>query len=272
MRAMRLGLMVFAALLSVQVSAKAQDMNGPCTMGTLGARTYGASYNPKSQPQPFTAKIKLTQDQQLAEGNRIHSYEYVRMARDSSGKTRTEQPMGCYRDSDGKLQLRMAVSINDQADHSFLNWQEGMPDVEKVARLNRYPAPPAPKKLTPEELAAMRKRAAAQQPSREEYKREDLGTRNFHGVEAHGSRTTRTIPPGQEGNELVLKVVDEEWRNNDLGMVMLAIHDDPRTGVNTWEVEEFDREEPVAALLLPPEGYRIVEMKPQVEVPVTSPQ
>jgi hypothetical protein len=254
MRAMRLGLIGFVAFLSLQAGAQAQDAETPCSMNMIGVRTYGVSSNSKSQPLPFTAKVKLTLDQQLAEGNRVHGVRYTQLARDSAGKVRNEMSSGCYQDDEGKMKQRLSITITHQAERSYLSWQEQMPEMEKIAHLQYFPAPSPSKKMTPEEIAAMQKRAAMQQSNRNEFKNEDLGTRNFYGVEAHGRRMTRTIPPGAEGNELALKIVDEEWRSNELGLMMLAIHNDPRTGISTWEVEELDREEPNAALFSPPEG------------------
>lgn len=271
MRAMRFGLIGFAVVVGLAMPSvvRAQYGETSCTTNIMGVRNYGLTFDPKSPSRPFTAKLRLTVDQRLDDGNRIHGVRESRVARDSSGRVRTEQPAGCYMDDDGKMKQRLSIIINNQADRSFLTWQEESPEMEKIARLQHFPEPRPARKLTPEELAAIQKRAAMQRSQRNEFKNEDLGTKNFFGMEVHGRRTTRTIPPGEEGNELALKIVDEEWRSTELGLMMQATHSDPRSGTSTWEVVELDREEPLAALFSPPEGYKLVEIKPQVEVPVT---
>jgi hypothetical protein len=92
-----------------------------------------------------------------------------------------------------------------------------------------------------------------------ETKTEDLGMRTIAGVEAHGTRTTRTIAPGDEGNDLPLVVMDEMWRSKEFGLVVLGITDDPRVGRKTFEVEELSSSEPDASVFAPPDGYKIVE-------------
>jgi len=273
MRAMRVGLMGIAVMACVTVGS-AQDSEAPCTIGVVNIYGYGISGRGMT---PYTAKIKATYEQRLPEGNVIRGSLHFTAARDSVGRTRSEMAMQCHRGEDGKPKLDKQITVNDPKEATFLHWQEGSFNsmTEKKAtltRINVSPAAPPRPKLTPEEIAARRKAAEAQQPPRSEFKTEDLGNKNIAGVEAHGSRTTRTIPAGEEGNELQLVTVDETWRSDELGLEMLAIHDDPRRGRNVQEVEEVDKEEPVAALFAPPAGYKIVEIKPQVEAPVTSPQ
>jgi hypothetical protein len=98
-----------------------------------------------------------------------------------------------------------------------------------------------------------------------EYKREDLGVRTIAGVEAHGTRTIQTIPPGDEGNELALVITHETWTAKDPGLVVMAIDDDPRRGRSTYEVEELTVGEPDAALFAAPPGYKVVDANPPVE-------
>ena len=77
------------------------------------------------------------------------------------------------------------------------------------------------------------------------------------GIEARGSRQTRTIPPGEEGNELPLIVTNETWASRELGVTLVQITDNPRYGRNTFQVEELSRTEPDAAVFAPPAGYKI---------------
>jgi hypothetical protein len=101
-----------------------------------------------------------------------------------------------------------------------------------------------------------------QQPPRSEFSIEDLGTKTINGVVAKGSRSVRTIPTGEEGNELPLKVINEQWFSQDMGLALLRIQDDPRRGKTTVELEDLSLTEPDPALFAPPAGYKVEEMNP----------
>ncbi len=174
-------------------------------------------------------------------------------------------PQGCHFDKDGKAVAELSVSVFDPETKTTETWQVGG-NFEKVAHIRHQPAmpapPPTPKLLSPEVLAARRKASGERQPSNSEFKKEDLGTRSIAGVIAKGTRSTRTIPPGEEGNELPLMIVTEFWRSSELGLTLMNISDDPRRGRYTWEVEEISRTEPDPALFTPPADYKIVDDPP----------
>jgi hypothetical protein len=67
------------------------------------------------------------------------------------------------------------------------------------------------------------------------------------------------------GNDRPIVVVRETWTAPDLAMVVLSINDDPRTGVQTTELTDFDRNEPDPALFNVPEGYAIHEQGHNVQ-------
>jgi hypothetical protein len=100
---------------------------------------------------------------------------------------------------------------------------------------------------------------------------EKLGTREFQGHTATGTRRTQTIPAGEEGNALPLVLVNESWISRDLNFTMMAINDDPRRGRTTAEIEEIHPGDPDPALFSPPEGYIIKDQNPQ-PAPATKPQ
>ncbi len=47
----------------------------------------------------------------------------------------------------------------------------------------------------------------------------------------------------------------------------MSIHDDPRTGRTTMEVEELSRTEPDPSLFAPPEGYTVEDATPPAITP-----
>lgn len=91
---------------------------------------------------------------------------------------------------------------------------------------------------------------------------EQLGTQIIEGVEAEGARSTITIPAGQLGNELPIKVVTERWYSPELKVVVLTKHDDPRTGIDTYRLTNIVRGEPARSLFEVPADYTLKTNEP----------
>jgi hypothetical protein len=88
-------------------------------------------------------------------------------------------------------------------------------------------------------------------------KTESLGKQNIEGVEAEGTRTTRTIPAGEIGNEQPIVIVSERWYSSALQTVVLSKHNDPRYGENTHRLTNINRSEPAHSLFEVPSDYKI---------------
>lgn len=244
-------------------SMRARAQEPVCTPGVFNYNGYGVSGKPGTA---YTIKIKSTLEQRLPDGNYIRGYIHTIQARDSKGKALSQFPQGCYLDKDGKPTPQMNVSVSDPESKTSESWMIGDRfGNDKTAHIHHMLPPKPPKKLSPEELAAQRKLIQERQPPRSEFKTEELGTRTIAGITATGTRTTRTIPAGEEGNELPLVVVNENWFSKDLGMGVMFVNDDPRRGRTTWEIEEISRTEPDAALFNSPADYKIVEDTPPAE-------
>jgi hypothetical protein len=87
--------------------------------------------------------------------------------------------------------------------------------------------------------------------------KEDLGSRNIEGVAAQGTRTTETIPAGQIGNLLPIKVVDEVWHSAELQMDVMTTHSDPRSGEVVYKLTNISRANPARTLFEPPGDYTV---------------
>lgn len=94
--------------------------------------------------------------------------------------------------------------------------------------------------------------------TRYETKAEDLGTRDFEGVSAQGSRRVTTIPAGAIGNELPIETVYERWYSKELGMVVYSKNTDPRFGEQTYKLTNITRAEPDPSLFSVPMEYKRV--------------
>ncbi len=92
--------------------------------------------------------------------------------------------------------------------------------------------------------------------TRYDTKTEDLGTRDFEGVSAEGTRRITIIPAGAIGNELPIETVYERWYSKDLGMVVYSKNSDPRFGEQTYKLTNIVRAEPDPSLFSVPTEYR----------------
>jgi hypothetical protein len=88
---------------------------------------------------------------------------------------------------------------------------------------------------------------------------EDLGSQTMEGVLVNGTRTTRTIPAGQIGNDAPIKIVTEVWISPDLKTVVYSKRSDPRMGEQTFQLKNIVRSEPDPSLFFVPAGFTITD-------------
>lgn len=90
-----------------------------------------------------------------------------------------------------------------------------------------------------------------------ETRTEELGTRDFEGVMAEGTRRITTIPADAIGNERPIETVYERWYSKELGMVVYSKNTDPRFGEQTYRLTNLVRAEPDPSLFtIRPAQYR----------------
>jgi hypothetical protein len=88
---------------------------------------------------------------------------------------------------------------------------------------------------------------------------ESLGTQTIDGVLVQGTRMTRVIPAGAEGNDAPITVTTDNWHSQELQLTLLTVTTDPRSGVQTNKYANFSQAEPDPALFMVPSGYSIVD-------------
>jgi hypothetical protein len=252
---MRTATLLAAALLLTTPLAKAQNAE-PC----LGGVSILISDLLPQMKGPFTAVIKETFDQKLADGNAIHGTVRYRIARDSAGKTMSEMPTSCYTGEDGHRHQSYQVTVHDRSTNTNESWALSGGQ-SKIATIFHLPTAQRPSQA---EITTLTAEVHVRQT-------EKLGTREFQGISATGIRQTETIPAGEEGNALPLIVVQESWISKDLNVTLMAIRDDPRRGRTTAEIEELHQGDPDPAIFSPPEGYIIKDQNPPVAT-VTDPR
>jgi hypothetical protein len=260
-------LIVFA--LSFPVGAVSQTVElscSPTVNGNSAAQLITVLRTGVGTPYLLIANIKT--EMKLPDGNILSGFTTSRQARDSQGRTRTDQPMTCAVDVDHHPQWQGSVMIDDPIAKTLTGWLELFNSHEKAATVTHLPDREVPHPLTAQmEFRMEKRRSDAYDRASPEAKRtmravrvEDLGQRTISGLGASGFRTTRTTAAGAEGNSLPLAYVEEKWVSDAYGFILLDINDDPVLGKSTYEVTNFTPGEPDASLFQVPAGYAIKEL------------
>jgi hypothetical protein len=89
--------------------------------------------------------------------------------------------------------------------------------------------------------------------------KEDLGQQLIEGVLASGTRITTTFPAGAIGNEKPIVVVSEQWFSEDLKVLVMTKHNDPRSGQTIYRLSNVVQAEPARSLFEVPADYTLKE-------------
>jgi hypothetical protein len=197
---------------------------------------------------PMTAVIQTAHDNTLADGNTIHRDNQSTVYRDSQGRVRREVSFEYVTTSTGATKGTMIIITDPVAGYRYvLNPQN------KTA--HQMPLhPPKPPAGAPEGEPPVR-------PNDTNVVTTDLGSKTILGLQATGTRVTRTIPAGEIGNTKAIEVVTERWMSTDLQIPLLITHNDPMMGTMTSQVTSVTRTEPAATLFQVPSDYKIVTGK-----------
>jgi len=197
---------------------------------------------------PFSAIAVSETTQTLADGNHLSRKTQSNVFRDSQGRIRREITFAGF--GPMAAQSKSFVVINDPvAGTTFLLH----PDQKTAEKMGK---PFARMK------GAMQDKIEARQQkeiANGNLKKEDLGTQTVAGVIAQGTRTTRTIPAGQIGNEKPITIVRESWYSNDLQTVVMSKRSDPWSGETTYTLTNIQRVEPEASLFAVPSDYTVTQ-------------
>ena len=233
--------------------------------------------------RPYSGESVTEITQLLPDGNRISRTTVTKVYRDSAGRTRRDMYA-----SDSTL---ASIAISDPVGHATYTLDPQRKIAYRTARMVGLPAsavraaapgepgagasrqrieaapvmgaPVAPATRKPGYAATTNPRiTAAGSPAGDgDVKREDLGTQNIEGVLATGTRTTTIIPAGQIGNAQEIRIVSERWFSDELEVLVMTRHSDPRTGETTYRLRNILRAEPDPALFAVPSDYTIQERR-----------
>jgi hypothetical protein len=92
-------------------------------------------------------------------------------------------------------------------------------------------------------------------PAASSVNKEELGSQMVEGVMARGTRSTTTIEAGAIGNTQPIHIVSEQWYSEDLKVLVMTKHSDPRIGETTYRLTNVQLAEPSPALFQVPADY-----------------
>jgi hypothetical protein len=201
---------------------------------------------------PFSAVATSETTQTLADGNHINRKTQTNLYRDSLGRFRKEVALQAIGPLAASGQPHSFIEISDPvAGTNYVLEPE-----PKIARQMRGPIGMQVKTKGGPGGANVFYRNFTESPDAEA-KTESLGIETIGGVNAEGTRTTRTIAAGEIGNEKPITIVSERWYSPDMQMDVKSTHADPRFGNTTYTLSNIQRTEPAATLFAVPAGYTI---------------
>ena len=204
---------------------------------------------------PFSAVATSETTQTLADGNHINRTTQTNLYRDSLGRLRKEVTLPAIGPLAASGKPRSFVEISDPVAGTSYVLE---PD-QKIAR--QMPGPMGGMQVRtkggPGGANVFYRNFKDKELPEAEAKTESLGIETIGGVNAEGTRTTRTIAAGEIGNEKPITIVSERWYSADIQMDVKSTHSDPRFGNTTNTLTKIQRTEPAATLFSVPAGYTI---------------
>ena len=227
-------------------------MHGPGPMAGMGHDGIGEGKTVKGVP--MSGEMIVTRDTTLADGNSIHTQNQTMIYRDSQGRVRREIGFELNTPSTGAAKRAMIVITDPVSGNRYmLN-----PENKTAHQMPLHPGKPGPG--GPDAMHDMRGKMGGG-TNAANLKTDQLGTKAINGLQAVGTRMTRTIPAGEIGNLNPIEVVTERWYSSDLQLPLLTSHNDPMMGTMTVKLVNINRGEPDAALFQVPSDYKLVSGK-----------
>ena len=245
---MKTSLIVFGLCGAASLFAQGPPLGRGGRMGPAGPggmMAFGMSAGRTVTGAPYSAEEITESTQTLANGNVITRKTQTNVFRDSSGRVRMEQTL-----QDG----RAIVTIHDPVNgvRTELNAST------RIARQVTLPNFRGGERTFPGNRAARTPNGPTSDPN---IVRTDLGMQTVNGVQAEGTRVTRTIPAGEIGNAQPIQIVTETWRSPDLQMPVMTRRTDPLHGNVVTQLVNITRAEPDPALFQVPSDYTVTQIR-----------
>jgi hypothetical protein len=202
---------------------------------------------------PYSAQAVTEHTQALPDGNTIHTTTTANVYRDSQGRTRREQQIAAIGPWAVQGPPRKVISISDPIGGFRYTLS---PDTQEARQM------PFRARARAWKGTGTAAKTAWQRPENPNVKTESLGTQVIGGVTAQGTRTTRTIPAGQVGNQSPLVLTIERWYSPELETDVMRKEVNPQFGQTTFQLTNIVRAEPDPSLFQVPPSYTIKTGRP----------
>ena len=261
------------------VFAQTESKNVVFANKAIAVAGFGEIQDTPVQGAPYTATITNESVQTLADGNRIVQSSTGSIARDSLGRTRQDAPLPMIGNMspanaphivfirDPVAQVSYTLNLTDKT-ATKIPAMAGAP-------LEAFAAGPATVRVRGVALAggvlaggAIKTFSIADEPS-EKPQTEDLGSQTMEGVLVNGTRTTRTIPAGQIGNDKPISIVTEVWSSPELKTIVYSKRSDPRIGDQTFKLTNIVRTEPDPSLFTVPPDFKISDAPQPIQYKIS---
>jgi hypothetical protein len=213
--------------------------------------------------EPYFAVTESKQHQTLADGTHIdHNRMLLKTYRDSAGRTRQERyTMTSLANNTPEMLIMVEISdpvagvgyVLDPRKHTAreVSLQSSHGCDDKLAKRTALPAPfLQPRPGLPGPCGHLDAKPPVV---------EDLGTQVMEGLLVHGTRTTTTIPTCAQGNDRPFTTVSELWVSDEMKLIVLSKHFDPRYGESTILLQDLQRSEPDISLFQVPSDYTLIQ-------------
>ncbi len=229
----------------------------------FGGGPFGGAHGPVVTGAPFSATLQTTTTQTLQDGNTINNSSTSKFARDSQGRTWTQQTMSRLGPWSTGTSPKTLVFITDP-----------------VAGL-AYTLDPSTNTAVQHALHTGGHDGAAHQGhgkgpgglNSADFQKTPLTNPDASlnlpaGLNLTGTQTTHTIPANTMGNAQPIVDITESWYSAVLQTVIYRKHTDPRSGTQVFQMTSIVQGDPQASLFTVPSGYTIktAPVKPALSV------
>lgn len=194
---------------------------------------------------PFSSTVAAEWVRVLEDGSTLTLQNHRLVARDSAGRIQERRRL-VPKDSQQEPDL-MRIEISDPSVHTKYVCRVAI----QVCELEDYTGPDA----------ATAWPLGVQEDSIGTLNRADLGRNMVSGLDAIGTRETRTLKPGVAGHDRPISIVKEDWCSPQLGINLSIKRVDPRHGTEIFNVIDISLAEPDTKLFIVPSGFRVVDQR-----------
>jgi len=261
-------------VLALSSAAFAQEASNTVVYKSQGMVSMSAQ-SATVQGAPYSATVTNESVQTLADGNRIVQTSTGTTARDAQGRSRQDTALPAIGNlsaanaphlvfiQDPVAQVSYVLNLTDKTAQKLPMPPPNAAGSAAPAVANAFyiqsgggPSTAAAPMPMPPPMALQRTIVASDQ---DQVATEDLGSQTMEGIVVNGTRTTRTIPAGEIGNDKTISIVTEVWMSPDLKTVISSKRNDPRMGEQTFQLTNIVRAEPDPSLFTVPSDFKITD-------------